>query len=105
MPVDPSEPVRLRLAAPADAAACLAIYAPIVANTPISFEDKAPSQADMAERIAKTLPDYPWLVAERRGQLLGYAYASRYRPRAAYQWAVECSVYVQAEARQQGVAR
>lgn len=99
-----AKPFHLRLATPADAEAMLAIYAPLVAQTAISFELVPPSAGEMAQRIGSILPEYPWLVAERDGFVLGYAYASRYRPRPAYQWCVECSVYVHPEARRQGVA-
>ncbi len=95
----------VRLATPADAESILAIYAPIVRATPISFEYEAPSVEQMRERIAGTLRDRPWLVADSGGQVLGYAYADRHRDRAAYQWSVEVSAYVRADARRTGIGR
>lgn len=95
---------RVRLATMADAEAILAIYAPLVSHSAVSFETEPPSVTEMAGRIERTLPEFPWLVAEGGGVVLGYAYASRYRPRVAYQWAVECSVYVHPDARRQGIA-
>lgn len=88
-----------------DAAAVRAIYAPIVESTPISFELEPPSVDEVRARIAKTLPERPWLVDETDGAIRGYAYASAHRERAAYRWAVDVSVYVGADHRRSGVAR
>lgn len=96
---------RIRLATEADAAACQAIYAPVVRATTISFEAAPPSVAEMAARVRQTLPTFPWLVCVRDDTVIGYAYAGTYRARAAYQWSAEVSVYIGAEARRQGVAR
>lgn len=95
----------IRAATLADAAAIAEIYAPVVRETAISFEVEPPSAQVMGERLAATLGKYPWLVAEEGGAVLGYAYASRHRDRAAYQWSVEVSVYVGARARRRGVGR
>lgn len=95
----------IRLATAADAERVLAIYAPIVRDTAISFELVPPSVGEMQARIETTLPVLPWLVAAEAQEVIGYAYASRHRERAAYQWAVDVSVYVRANARDRGVAR
>ena len=95
----------IRVAQPADAAALAAIYAPIVRDTTISFEVEPPTREDMARRVAATLPTHPWLVAERDGQVTGYAYASRHRDRASYRWSVDVSAYVDARARRCGMGR
>lgn len=95
----------IRLATTADAAAIHAIYAPIVRSTAISFELEPPVVEEMRGRIAKTLHFWPWLVCERQGAVLGYAYASRHRERAAYQWSVDVSVYVAADQRGRGIGR
>jgi phosphinothricin acetyltransferase len=95
----------IRLAANHDAPACREIYAPVVAETAISFEIEIPSVEEMARRIADTLIQYPWLVLEEPEGLLGYAYAGLHRKRPAYQWSVEVSVYVAAAARGRGVGR
>lgn len=84
----------VRPARPEDAGACLSIYAPYVRDTAASFETEPPDEATLAGRIRDTLPHKPWLVAEADGEVAGYAYASAYRPRAAYQWSVEVTVYV-----------
>lgn len=95
----------LRLAGEADADAVAAIYAPNVTDTVVSFEIEAPGPAEMAARIAGVLAYAPWLVCERGGEIAGYAYASRHRDRAAYQWSCDVSVYVAAAHRQVGVGR
>ena len=95
--------MNIRLAKPLDAAALLAIYAPYVENTAITFEYDVPTVEDFANRIEKTLKKYPYLVAEEDGVVLGYAYASTYYARAAYDWAVELSVYVSQDTRGKGV--
>ena len=96
---------RIRLASRSDAQAILQIYAPIVRDTHISFEQNVPAVGDIAARIEKTLTQYPWLVCEIDGRLAGYAYASAFRARAAYQWTAETTVYVHAEFQRQGVSR
>lgn len=95
----------VRLASVGDAEGILAIYAPIVRDTSISFELEVPTIEEMRGRIEATLRRYPWLVYEAGGMICGYAYAGRHRERAAYQWSADVSVYVAADARRQGVAR
>ena len=86
-----------------DATGCAAIYAPSVETSPTSFEERAPSREEMASRIERISATHPWLVAERRNELLGYAYACAHRERPAYRWATEVSVYVAEEQRRQGI--
>ena len=88
-----------------DAEALLAIYRPFVTDTTVSFEEEAPSLAEFERRIASAQEKWAWLVAERDGVILGYAYGTSYRPRAAYRYAVETSAYVNAAHRGQGVGR
>ncbi len=88
-----------------DAAACAAIYAPSVESAPTSFEEMAPSAAEMAERIAATVATHAWLVAEAGGDVIGYAYAVPYQQRPAYRWTATVSVYVAAERTGEGVGR
>jgi phosphinothricin acetyltransferase len=96
----------LRLATAADAAAVLAIYAPVVRETPISFELEPPSVQEMAARIERTLATFPWIVGlDDEGRINGYVYASRFRERAAYQWSVEVTAYVRADARGRGLGK
>ena len=95
----------LRLATENDAAGVAEIYDPIVRSTPTSFEIDPPGAEEMARRIRETLPAYPWLVCEDRGRIAGYAYAGRHKPRAAYQWAVETSVYIHPDFQRRGIGR
>jgi phosphinothricin acetyltransferase len=90
--------VRLRAAAPEDAAAIAAIYAPYVSASVISFETEPPDARAMADRIEAGGELYPWIVAEAEGGLIaGYAYACAFRPRHAYRYAVETTVYLSGE--------
>lgn len=98
-------PTLMRPASPQDANAILAIYAPIVHTTAISFEGEPPTQEQMAQRIGSTLEHFPWLVSEHQDNILGYVYASQHRARLAYQWSVDVSVYIHTQARRRGVAR
>jgi L-amino acid N-acyltransferase YncA len=101
-----SQTTNVRVATPDDADAIAAIYAPIVANTSISFELAPPSVDEMRARIVRTLQSLPWLVsADAGGAVNGYVYAGRHRERAAYQWSVDVTAYVRADARGKGVAR
>ncbi|CYW19313.1 GNAT family N-acetyltransferase [Streptococcus suis] len=86
-----------------DAADLVAIYAPYVEKTAITFETEVPTVEAFASRIEKTLEKFPYLVAVEEGKIVGYAYASTYYARAAYDWTVEFSVYVQKEARGKGI--
>jgi L-amino acid N-acyltransferase YncA len=97
--------VHIRLARDSDLEAMVAIYRPIVVATAISFEMVPPDREEMGRRVRETLWSYPWLVCEIGGQVAGYAYASRHRVRAAYQWSVDASVYVDTKHRRCGVGR
>lgn len=96
---------QIRLAVAGDAAAIAAIYAPSVEAALISFEEIAPSAAETRARIETTLQRWPWLVFEDGGAVLGFAYASRHRERAAYRWSVDVSVYVAAAGQRRGIGR
>ena len=93
----------IRQATPEDAIQILDIYTPIVEQTTISFEVVPPSVEEMAERITHYTEKYPWLVFMDDNHLMGYAYASTHRARAAYQWSVEVSVYTHNAYRRRGV--
>lgn len=97
--------MEIRLAEAADAAGILEIYGPVVERTAISFETDVPSVHEIEERIAAVTESLPWLCAVDDAGLLGYAYASVLRKRAAYQWSVEVSAYVHKRARRLGVGR
>jgi len=95
----------IRQAGPQDAEAMLAIYSPFIEQTSITFETTTPDAAQFAKRISDYMTDFPWLVAESGGIIAGYAYASRYRERLAYQWSVECSVYIHPDHYRKGIAQ
>lgn len=94
---------RFRIATVADARELQEIYAPYVRDTCISFETEPPTVEEMALRIAAVSERWPWLVCEEGGRILGYAYASAHRARAAYRWSVDAAVYVQQGARRRGI--
>jgi len=95
---------RIRMARPGDAEALLAIYAPYVRDTAITFEWDVPTVEEFRQRIAHTLERYPYLVAESAGgRALGYAYAGPLKERKAYDWACELSIYVAQDAHGRGV--
>lgn len=93
----------IRLAVPDDAPSLLAIYAPYVTGTAISFETKVPDISEFEQRIASTLTRYPYLVAEENDQIIGYAYASALSPRQAYDWSVETTVYLKQDVTGRGI--
>lgn len=95
----------IRAAKLTDTPAILAIYAPFVTHSAITFEYIVPTVSEFTERIQIIQEQFPFLVAESDGRVLGYAYASRHRDRTAYQWSVETSVYVHPDGQRQGIAR
>ena len=95
----------IRVATAGDAASILEIYAPYIQNTSYTFENDVPTEESFGERINSYLQSYPWLVCEIDGVLAGYAYGSQHRERVAYQWSVECSVYVHDDFQRAGVGR
>lgn len=99
------EPVVVRDATTADAAACAAIYAPYVEGTTVSFEVVPPGVDEMARRVGAALASHAFLVAEVDGVTVGYAYAGPYAAREAYRWACETSVYLAPAARGRGLGR
>lgn len=104
--VGPATPLIVRDADPAgDATACAEIYAPYVVDSPISFEERAPSAAEFGARIERHAATHAWLVAERDGAVVGFAYACAFNPRPVYRWSVSVSVYVAADQRGRGAGR
>ncbi len=97
--------IRIDVARPDDADTLLAIYAPYVEETAISFETIVPTVDDFRQRIVHTLARYPYLVAKENGVALGYAYTSPFVGRAAYDWSAETSIYIDRHARRQGLGR
>lgn len=95
----------IRIASLDDAEAIHAIYAPAVSHGTATFETVLPGVPAMRERIRSRLQHYPWLVWEEAGEVLAYAYAGRFRERAAYDWIAETSIYVRIDAQRRGIAR
>lgn len=95
----------IRMAREDDAAAVAGVYRPFVESTPISFETEPPEEHEMRRRLRETLPHYPWLVYESAGAVVGYAYATRHRVRAAYQWSVDTAVYIDRAHQRSGIGR
>ena len=94
----------IRFARASDAGSILDIYRPIVESTAISFEWQCPSEADIVSRIERVARRHCWLVCEINGQVCGYAYASSFRYRKAYDWVTEVSVYIAEFARRRRMA-
>ncbi len=84
----------IRQARREDAAGLLAVFAPYVQEGTVSFEHEVPSEAAFREKIGHILADYPFFVAQVEGKVAGYCYASRFRGQAAYDWAVETTIYI-----------
>lgn len=95
----------IRVATPADAEELLAIYAPYVQKTAITFEYQVPSVAEFRGRMEKTLTRYPYLAAVCDGEILGYAYTGPFHARAAYQWAAETTIYLKENQKGRGMGR
>ena len=95
----------LRPASLSDAPALLKIYAPYVEKTAITFECTVPDIEEFAARMRATLRRYPYLVAERGDEIVGYAYAGPFGSRAAYDWAVETSIYVSELQKGEGIGK
>lgn len=95
----------IRLVTADDAGQILEVYKPYVLHTANTFEYDVPTVAEMSERIEKISAQYPYLVCEHDGRIVGYAYGSTHRERTAYQWSAEVTVYVKEDFHRRGVAR
>ncbi|WP_433010230.1 N-acetyltransferase family protein [Kribbella sp. CA-294648] len=97
---------KIRDATELDAEACAAIYTPYVHDTAITFELDPPTAREMAERIARAVRTHAWLVLEDdEGRVVGYAYGGPMKPRAAYRWSCEVSIYLEIGRRRAGGGR
>lgn len=97
--------LHIRDALASDGAAIAALYAPFVTDSWVSFETEAPDAKEMAGRISRYGQSHGWLVAERDGRIIGYAYASPHRVRAAYATSADIAVYIAPGEQGQGVGR
>ena len=95
----------IRIAREADVPAILSIYAPYVRDTTVSFEYDVPTQEEFLTRFRNITRDFPWLVWEEEGKILGYAYACLPFERKAYGWCAEPSIYLEPAARGRGIGR
>jgi phosphinothricin acetyltransferase len=96
--------VSIRSATAEDAAAIAAIYGVHVRDSYATFETEPPDAAEFARRISSR-PLLPWLVAEEDAAVLGFAFSSRHRARAAYRWSADVSVYLALDTRRRGIGR
>ena len=94
----------LRIAAPGDAPALLAIYTPYVTGSCYTFETEPPTEEEFRERMRGIQRFFPYLVLEEDGQLLGYAYAHFFHERRAFQWLCETTIYVRRDCHRNGCA-
>ena len=85
---------KIRTVQLSDAEAILKVYAPFITDTCISFEYVVPSEEEFAQRIASISAEYPYIVLEEDGEIVGYAYSHRYLERVAYSWDVEVTIYL-----------
>lgn len=97
--------LKIRIAAAQDAEGLLGIYAPYVEKTAITFEYEVPTVEEFAGRICRTLENYPYLVAEIGGKIVGYVYAGAFKGRPAYDWAVETTIYVDRNRKKMNIGR
>ncbi len=95
----------LRIATTADIPAILSIYAPYILHTTATFEYDVPAEEEFRQRFESVTVQYPWLVWEEGGEILGYAYVSAPYSRAAFAWCAEPSIYLKPEARGQGIGK
>ncbi len=95
----------IRLARESDAEAIRGIYEPYVLETCITFEIHVPSVEEFRARIARTLESHPYFVAELDGEVVGYCYAGFFRPRTAYRYSIETSVYLRGDIKGGGLGR
>lgn len=94
----------IRYATPKDSDGILKVYEPYIRNTTITYEYEVPTKKEFYNRTCEILSNFPYLVCEDEGEIIGYAYGSKHRERAAFQWGVEISVYVRQEYQGKGVA-
>lgn len=84
----------IRLATVEDGEKILAVYAPFIRETAVTFETEVPAVREFCDRVKEISEKYPFFVCEKDGEIAGYAYASKHRERAAYLYNVEVSIYV-----------
>lgn len=93
----------IRAVSSRDAEAIAAIYNPYIVNTDVSFEYHPVDETEMDRRITRVTAAYPWLVHEDQGEIMGYAYAARWKEREAYKYCAETTIYLRADACGRGI--
>lgn len=94
-----------RLAEPDDGPSVLDVYAPFITDTFVTFECEVPSVSEFRHRMTEIQKKYPWIVWETDGNIAGYAYASSFNARAAYDWSVDYSIYIRAPYQGRGIGK
>lgn len=97
--------IKLRIAQSDDVEGILAIYAPFVGETNVTFDYDVEEAQIFCEQLDTVIKDYPWLIAEENGKIIGYAYAKQYKERSAYQWCATTTVYFHQDYQGQGLAK
>ena len=100
-----TEEYEVSFASAEDAEEILEIYKPYIENTAITFEYATPSAEEFKNRIINIKKRYPYIIANYKNKIVGYAYASSFKDRAAYDWAVEMSIYVHTDYRGKGIGK
>ena len=95
----------IRFAKEADIPQILSIYAPYILHTTVSFEYEVPTVEEFTHRFRTITAQFPWLVWEEAGEILGYAYGSAPFERAAYSWCAEPSIYLAPKAHRRGIGK
>ncbi|MHC1762532.1 MAG: N-acetyltransferase family protein [Negativicutes bacterium] len=96
---------KIRLATEADVTSILEIYLPFIAETVITFEYEVPTLTEFSKRMANIQKKYPWIVCEVNGAVVGYAYASQFNERAAYDWSIDFSIYIRSQYHRQKIGK
>ncbi len=94
----------IRMATLSDAPDIYAVYEPYILNTASTFEYTSVPLSEFRSRMKKILEHFPWLVCEREGRIVGYAYCTKFKERAAFDWDCECSVYIDEKEHRKGIA-
>lgn len=95
----------IRLATIEDGAEILGIYKPFITDTTITFEYEVPSLEEFKDRMENIQSIYPWFVCEIDNKVVGYAYASKFNERAAYDWSVDFSIYISPEYQRRNIGK
>lgn len=95
---------KIRFAKTEDAENILNIYQKYITDTAVTFEMEVPTVLEFQNRMCKIMEQFPYLVCEMDGKVVGYAYASKHRERAAYQWSADLSIYIEETYHRQHIA-